>query len=393
MVGRQLVRHGPPALTLDALWTRIQTAWREIPQEHIQTLFDAWPARSSDMSPIEYVWNMVGRQLVRHGPPALTLDALWTRIQTEWREIPQEHIQTLFDPWPARSPDMSPIEHVWNMVGRQLVRHGHPAPTLEALWTHIQTAWREIPQEHIQTLFDSMPRCLKALIAVHGGVTPYGHRSVCASLLYSNGRQHPLKWVKGKRSRPVCPVVQQEEVESMPASSYDCTIVQCVLRGLLSKNLKVRIYKTVILPVVTYGCETWTLTLREEHRLRVFESKVLRKIFGAKRDEVTGEWRKLHNTELHAFYSSDDIMRNIKSRRLRWAGHVGRMGESRNAYRVLVGRPEGKRLLGRHRRRWEDNIKMDLREVGYDDREWINLAQDRDLRRAYVRAAMNLRVP
>ncbi|KAJ4440775.1 hypothetical protein ANN_10621 [Periplaneta americana] len=163
--------------------------------------------------------------------------------------------------------------------------------------------------------------------------------------------------------------------------------------SLLSKNLKVRIYKTVILPVVLYGCETWTLTLREEHRLRVFENKVLRKIFGAKRDEVTGEWRKLHNTELHALYCSPDIIRNIKSRRLRWTGHVARMGESRNAYRVLVGRPEGKRPLGRPRRRWEDNIKMDLREVGYDDRDWINLAQDRDRWRAYVRAAMNLRVP
>ncbi|KAJ4427680.1 hypothetical protein ANN_25329 [Periplaneta americana] len=163
--------------------------------------------------------------------------------------------------------------------------------------------------------------------------------------------------------------------------------------SLLSKNLKVRIYKTVILPVLLYGCETWTLTLREEHRFRVFENKVLRKIFGAKRDEVTGEWRKLHNTELHALYSSPDIIRNIKSRRLRWAGHVARMGESRNAYRVSVGRPEGKRPLGRPRRRWEDNIKMDLREVGYDDRDWINLAQDRDRWRAYVRAAMNPRVP
>ncbi|KAJ4436321.1 hypothetical protein ANN_18952 [Periplaneta americana] len=88
-----------------------------------------------------------------------------------------------------------------------------------------------------------------------------------------------------------------------------------------------------------------------------------------------------------------NIIRNLKSRRLRWAGHVARMGESRNAYRVLVGRPEGKRPLGRPRRRWEDNIKMDLREVGYDDRDWLNLAQDRDRWRAYVRAAMNLRVP
>ncbi|KAJ4435817.1 hypothetical protein ANN_18436 [Periplaneta americana] len=112
-----------------------------------------------------------------------------------------------------------------------------------------------------------------------------------------------------------------------------------------------------------------TLTLREEQRLRVFENKVLRKIFGAKRDEVTGEWRKLHNAELHALYTSPDIIRNIKSRRLRWAGHDARMGESRNAYRVLGGRPEGKRPLRRPRRRWEDNIKMDLREVGYDENE------------------------
>ncbi|KAJ4433904.1 hypothetical protein ANN_16217 [Periplaneta americana] len=150
------------------------------------------------------------------------------------------------------------------------------------------------------------------------------------------------------------------------------------------KNLKVRIYKTVILPAVLYGCETWTLTLREEQRLRVFENKVFRKIFGAKRGEFTGEWRKLHNTELHALYSSPDIIRNIKSRRLRWAGHVARMGESRNAYRVLIGRPEGKKPLERPRRRWEDNIKMDLREVGYDDRDWINLSQDRDQWRAYI---------
>ncbi|KAJ4446277.1 hypothetical protein ANN_12972 [Periplaneta americana] len=137
--------------------------------------------------------------------------------------------------------------------------------------------------------------------------------------------------------------------------------------NLLSKNLKVRIYKIVILPVVLYGCETWTLTLREEQRLRVFENRVLRKISGAKRDEVTGERRKLHNAELHALYSSPDIIRNIKTRRLRWAGHVTLMGESRNAYRVLVGRPEGKRRLGRPRCRWEDNIKMDLREVGYEE--------------------------
>ncbi|KAJ4446128.1 hypothetical protein ANN_12820 [Periplaneta americana] len=179
----------------------------------------------------------------------------------------------------------------------------------------------------------------------------------------------------------------------------------------LEKELKTRLVKYFVWSVALYGaetltlrrseekrleafeiCETWTVTLRKEQRLRVFENKVLRKIFGAKRGEVTGGWRKLHNTELHALYYSPDIIRNIKSRRLRWAGHVARMGESRNAYRVLVGRPEGKRPLGRPRRRWEDNIKIDLREVGYDDREWINLAQDRDRCRAYVRATINLRL-
>ena len=125
----------------------------------------------------------------------------------------------------------------------------------------------------------------------------------------------------------------------------------------------------------------------------MFEDKVLRKIFAAKRDEITGERRKLHNAELHALYSSPNIIRNLKTRRLRWAGHVARMGQPRNAYRVLVGKPRGKRPLGRPRRRWEDNIKMDLREVGCDPGDWIALAEDRDQWRAYVRAVMNLRVP
>jgi hypothetical protein len=104
--------------------------------------------------------------------------------------------------------------------------------------------------------------------------------------------------------------------------------------------------------------------LREEHRLRVFENRVLRRIFGPKRDEVTGDWRKLHNGELHNLYSSPDIIRQIKSRRMRWAGHVPQMGEGRNVYRFLVGKSEGKRPLGRPRHRWEDGIKMDLSEIG-----------------------------
>ena len=98
----------------------------------------------------------------------------------------------------------------------------------------------------------------------------------------------------------------------------------------------------------------------------MFEYKVLREIFGAKRDEITGEWRKLHNAELHTLYSSPNIIRKLKSRRLKWAGHVARMEHFRNVYRVLVGKPESKRSLGRLRRRWEDNIKMNLRAVGCD---------------------------
>ena len=160
----------------------------------------------------------------------------------------------------------------------------------------------------------------------------------------------------------------------------------------LSKKLKVKTYKT-ILPVILYSCETWSLIFRDEHSLRVFENKVLRNIFGTKKDEIRGEWRKLFNAQLHALYSSPNKIRSLKSRRLRWAGHVARTEQSRNAYRVLVGKPEGKRPLGRPRLRWEDNIKMDLREVGCDPGECIYLAEDRDQWRSYVRAVMNLRVP
>jgi hypothetical protein len=110
----------------------------------------------------------------------------------------------------------------------------------------------------------------------------------------------------------------------------------------------------------------------------VFENKVLRRIFGPKRGELTGEWIKLHNEELHALYSSPSIIRVIKSRRMRWAGYVARMGDKRNAYLLLVGKPEGKRPFGRPRRRWMDNSKMDLEEVGCGDVDWIYLDQDKN---------------
>jgi hypothetical protein len=125
----------------------------------------------------------------------------------------------------------------------------------------------------------------------------------------------------------------------------------------------------------------------------VFENRVLRRIFGPKRDEVTGEWRKPHNEELCDLYSSPSIIRIIKSRRMRWEGHVARMGEKRNAYRLLVGKREKKRPLGRPRRRWVDNIRMDLGEVGWGVVDWIGLAQDRNRWRALVNLVLNLRVP
>jgi len=118
------------------------------------------------------------------------------------------------------------------------------------------------------------------------------------------------------------------------------------------------------MPIVLFGCETWSLTLREERKLRVFENMVLRRIFGPRREEETGEWGRLHNEEINDLYSSPNIVRMLKSRRMRWAGHVARMGEERVVYRVLVGKPEGNRPLGIPRRRWVDNIRMELQEVG-----------------------------
>jgi hypothetical protein len=152
-------------------------------------------------------------------------------------------------------------------------------------------------------------------------------------------------------------------------------------------------YRTIILPILLYGCETWSLTLKDERRLRVFENRVLRRIFGPKRDKVMGEWRKLHNEELNGLYSLPNIVRVIKSRRMRWTGHVARMGEGRVAYRVLMGESEGRSPLGRPRRRGEDNIRMDLQEVGCGCVDWIGPAQDRNSWRALVSAVRNFRVP
>jgi hypothetical protein len=124
-------------------------------------------------------------------------------------------------------------------------------------------------------------------------------------------------------------------------------------------------HKTIILPVVLYGCETLSLTLREKHRLRMFENRVLRRIFGPMRDEVTREWRKLHSEELHKLYFSPNIIRQIKSRRMRWAGHVTCMEEERKVYRISFAKPEVKRPLERPRHRWENGIRIDLGETGW----------------------------
>jgi hypothetical protein len=140
---------------------------------------------------------------------------------------------------------------------------------------------------------------------------------------------------------------------------------------------------------VLYGCETWSFTLREEHRLRVFENRVLRRIFGPKRKE-DGSCIKLHNDKLHSLYSSPNIVRMIKSRSMRWAGHVACMREGRGVYRVLVGRPKGKRPLGRPMHRWEDNIKLDLREIVINGANLIQLAQDRVQWWYFVNTVMNL---
>jgi hypothetical protein len=184
-----------------------------------------------------------------------------------------------------------------------------------------------------------------------------------------------------------------DEIKSRLNSGNACyySVQNLLSSHLISKNLKFKIYKTVILPVVLYGRETWSLTFREEHKLGVFENRVLRRIFGPKREE-DGSWGKLHNDELRNLYSSPNIVRAIKSRKLSWEGHVTRMGERRGVYRVLVGRPEGERPLGRRRRRWEDNIKLELRYIGVDGANWIRLAEDRVKLRAFVNTVMNLRV-
>jgi len=163
--------------------------------------------------------------------------------------------------------------------------------------------------------------------------------------------------------------------------------------SLLSKNIKIKIYRTILLSFVVYGCETWSLILRDQRRLRVFENRVLRRLLGPTWDEVKSEWKKLYNEKLNDLYCSPNVIWVNKSGRMRLAGHVVPIGEESGVHRDLVGKLEGKRPLGRSRRRWKDNINTDLQEVEWRDVEWINLAQDRDSWRALVNAVMNLWVP
>ena len=144
--------------------------------------------------------------------------------------------------------------------------------------------------------------------------------------------------------------------------------------------------------IFLYGCETWSLTLREECRLRVFENRILRRIFGFKRD-VNREWKKLHNEKLHSLYRSPNTVRAMKSRKLRCTGHETRMEEGRRALKVLMGKPTGKRHSGRARQRGGDNIRIDIKEICVNTRNWVDLAQDRDYWRDLVNAALSSRVP
>jgi hypothetical protein len=187
----------------------------------------------------------------------------------------------------------------------------------------------------------------------------------------------------------------QEEIKSRLKLGNGCyySVQNLLSFSLLPKFLKIKIYRIIILSVALYVCEIWSLTLREERRLRVFENRVLRRVSESKRDEVTGEWRKFHNEEVSDLYYLPNIVRVVKSRRMRWAGHVARMGEGRGFHRVLVGKPEGKRPLERPKRRWEDNIKMDLQEVEGGCGDWMELAQDGEMWRALVNMVRNIRVP
>jgi hypothetical protein len=242
--------------------------------------------------------------------------------------------------------------------------------------------------ENIDTMKKNTEALLDARKEVCLEVNPEKTEGMLMSRSQKVGQKHSIKIVNGS-FEDVAKLkylgetltdesYMHEEIKSrLNSGNACCHSVQSLLSSrLLSRSIKIRIFKTISLQVVLYGCETWFQTLREEHRLRVLEDRVLRRLFGPKRDEVTGEWRIFHNGELHNLYSSPNIIRQIKSRRMRWAGNLARM--MRKLYKVSVGKPKGKRSLGRPRRTREGGIKMDFREIGWEGVVWIHLAQNRD---------------
>ena len=184
----------------------------------------------------------------------------------------------------------------------------------------------------------------------------------------------------------------REEIKGIlkAGNSYYYSAHTLLSSGLHSKNLKIKINKIITFAVVLYGCETWSLILRDISNVKVSENRILRRIFGPKRD-ANGEWRRFHNEELHSLYRSPNV-RVIKSRRLRWAGHVARIEEDGSAFKILIGKRTGRRPLRRPWRIWEVNIRMNLKEIGVNARNWVDSAQDRDYWRNPVNAILNLRV-
>ena len=182
----------------------------------------------------------------------------------------------------------------------------------------------------------------------------------------------------------------QEEIKRNLKSGNACyhSVQNLLSSSLLCKNLNTKMYRKINLPVILYGCEIWLLTLKVVCRLWVSENRVLRRIFGPRRNEVTGECKKLKNVVLNDLYSSPNIIRLKKSRRMMWVGHVARIEENNGVCRVLVGKSER-----RTRCRWKDNIKTDLQELRPGGMDWIDLTEDRDRWRVLVNVVMNFQVP
>jgi hypothetical protein len=256
--------------------------------------------------------------------------------------------------------------------------------------------------ENIDTIKNNTKALLDASKEVGLEVNPQKTKYMLISLSQKMGKKRSIK-IENRSFEDVVEFIylrttlteqnwMHEEINSRLCSGNACyhSFQSLLSSRLLFRNLKVKIYKTIILSFVLYGCGAWSLTLREEHRVRVFENRVLRRIFGPKQDEVMEEWRKFHSGELYNLYLSPDIVRQIKLRRMSWVGHVAHMGEGRNLYRVLVGNPGGKGPLERPRHRWEDGIKMELREIDWGiGFSWLRIGI---VWWALVIAVMNLQV-